>query len=164
MESNLSPAIQALERRLEELEHKANELRSAINVLCAESGLPPRYSESGSGVSDKSSTGKITQIRDDTFYGKKQQTAVREYLEMRATQDLGPAKPREIFEALKAGGYQFEAKDDDIALVSLRAMLRKRTNFFHKLPTGSYGLTSWYPDAKSPRSSSTDESDDESDD
>ena len=43
--------------------------------------------------------------RDDMF------SAMREYLEMRKRQGLGPAKPREFFEALKAGGYQFEAKD-----------------------------------------------------
>lgn len=67
---------------------------------------------------------------------------------------MGPAKPREIYEALKAGGYQFEAKDDEIALVGLRALLRKRSAFFQRLPNGTYGMTSWYPDAKRPRNTS----------
>lgn len=144
MSNSYAAAISALERRLQSLERKVNEVRSAINILCEEAGEPPRYPDGGGGGSSPS----VTQIKDDTFYGKKQQTAIREYLEMRRTQGLGPAKPREIFDALKAGGYQFETKDDEVGMVSLRALLRKRTNIFHKLPTGSYGLLSWYPDAK----------------
>jgi hypothetical protein len=61
----------------------------------------------------------------------------------------GPATPREIFDALKQGGYQFETKNDEIALVSLRALLRKNTPTFAKIPnSGSYGLTAWYPHLK----------------
>lgn len=142
MSNEHSASIAALERKLEELEQKSSELKGAINVLCEVDGLPPRYPD----TSAKSPVS--TQIRDDTFYGKRQQTAAREYLDMRHAQSLGPAKPREIFEALKSGGYQFQAKDDETSLVGLRAMLRKRTSVFHKLPTGSYGLVSWYGDIK----------------
>lgn len=81
---------------------------------------------------------------------------------MRRALGSGPATPKEIYEAIVAGGFQFEAKTADIAMVGLRALLRKRTAFFHKLPNGTYGLTSWYPDAKKPKSSETD--DDEADD
>lgn len=150
MSTELNPAIDTLERRLAEVERKANDLRSLINVLCVEAGLPSRYPE-GSGPSGGGT--KITQIKEDTFYGKKQQTAVREYLEMRKAQGLGPAKPRDIYEALRAGGYQFEAKDEDNALVGLRALLRKRTNIFHRLPNGVYGLLNWYPNARVEKSS-----------
>ena len=70
------------------------------------------------------------------------------YLDMRRAQGLGPATPREIFEALKAGGYQFETKNEITALIGMRALLRKNTVTFHKLPNASYGLLAWYPDAK----------------
>jgi hypothetical protein len=93
----------------------------------------------------------LAQIGPDTFYGKKQSTAVRQYLEMRKAGGKGPATPREIFDALKKGGLQFETKNDEVALVGLRALLRKNTVTFHKLPNGSYGLLSWYPDAKKPK-------------
>jgi hypothetical protein len=144
MDNDLDTAIAPLLRRLDEYERKGNAIRMAINVFCEEYGKPPMFPEGGGSAGGP----KITKIKDDTFYGKKQQTAIREYLDMRKAQGLGPAKPREIFDALKQGGYQFETKDDEIALVSLRALLRKRSNIFHKLPTGSYGLDSWYPDAK----------------
>jgi hypothetical protein len=145
-------ALQVLEPRLDEMERKANALLAIVNDLRAEDGLPPRPPYGG-GPSKASSRGgdatgaAVAQIRPDTFYGKKLQTAVREYLEMRG-KPVGPAKPREIYQAITAGGFQFETNDETVALVGLRAMLRKRTNFFHKLPNGTYGLTVWYPDAR----------------
>ncbi len=140
--------IAMLERSIEEAEQKIRALRIAINTICAEAGMPQRYPDvalAGSGGS------RLLQIKDDTFYGKKQTPAMREYLEMRKAQNLGPAKPREFFEALKAGGYQFEAKDDETAIVGLRALLRTQPQIFHRLPQGTYGLTEWYPDAKRQR-------------
>jgi hypothetical protein len=84
----------------------------------------------------------------DTFYGKTIATASREYLEMRRGANLGPASPREIFDALTQGGYQFEAKSETIAMVGLRSNLRKNSKTFHRLPNGQYGLLAWYPNAK----------------
>ena len=143
--STVEATIAMLERSIEEAEAKVRALRTAINTICAESGLPARYAEehltAGQG-------GRLVQIQDDTFYGKKQTTAMREYLEMRKAQGLGPAKPREIYDALVQGGLRFETKDAETALISLRALLRTQPNVFHKLPQGAYGLLAWYPEAK----------------
>jgi hypothetical protein len=158
MESEFAPAIAALERRLNEVERKAEELRAAINMLCVEAGMPPRYQETTRSTNGGSPP---VQINHDTFFGKKQQTAIREYLSMRKAQGLGPAKPKEIYDALAAGGYEYEAKDMNIALVGLRALLRKRYTIFQKLPNGTYGLTAWYPDAKRPKDNGA-QKDDES--
>ncbi len=138
-------AIAKLERSIEEYEQKIRALRTAINTMCENAGLKLRYAEA-----DLVASGavKVSQIQDDTFYGKKQTAAMREYLEMRKAQGIGPASPREIYEAIKQGGYQFETKDETVALVGLRALLRTQPNVFHKLPQGTYGLTAWYPDAK----------------
>lgn len=150
--------IDTLERKLTELERKGNALVEVINDLRREDGLPPRGPFGGGGGGSHASGGggaSITTIKPDTFYGKKMQTAVREYLEMRKVAAGGttnPATPREIYDAITKGGYEFEAKDEATALVSLRSLLRKRTAFFHKLPNGTYGLTTWYPDAKKPKS------------
>src|ERR1700690_2935627 len=97
-------AIAKLERGIEEFEQKIRALRTAINTMCENAGMKPRYAEAqltaGTGT-------KLSQIQDDTFYGKKQTTAMREYLEMRKTQGVGPGSPREIYEAIKQGGYSF---------------------------------------------------------
>jgi hypothetical protein len=149
-ENDLNPAIAVLEGRLAEHERKGNELRTLLNMLYVEAGLSPKYQDVPAAGGGGSGGGAVlTAIKRDSFYGKKQMTAIREYLEMRRAQGNGPATPREILEALKAGGYRFEAKNDGIALVGLRALLRKATKVFHKLPgTGNYGLLAWYPDAK----------------
>lgn len=156
MSDQFTSAIAALERRLADAEKRADGIRSAINLLCEEAGMAPRYKAAASQSTDRIDA----DIKPDRFYGKKQSTAAREYLEMRRAQGHGPAKPREIFDALKQGGYRFEAKDDEVALVGLRALLRKNTVTFHRLPSGTYGLASWYPDAKRPKVSA-DEDDDE---
>ncbi len=145
MAEELAPAIAALERLLAASEKKSVSLRAAINTLCEEAGQPPRYPDA---AASGDATAGFSQIQSDTFYGKRQSTAIRVYLEMRKAQGQGPATPREIFEALKAGGYQFETKDETVALIGLRALLRKNSVTFHKLPNGSYGLLTWYPDAK----------------
>jgi hypothetical protein len=156
MSHELMPAITLMERKVDEAERKVNELLGALNVLRAEAGMPPRPGGGGGGTAGDLGGPIPTQIKPDTFLGKKQQTAIREYLEIRRAQGLGPAKPREIYDALHAGGYQFEAKSDDVALVGLRALLRKRTETFYQLNNGTYGLVAWYPDLKKPKA--TDES------
>jgi hypothetical protein len=143
-------AIAMLERGMEEAEEKLRSLRAAVNTICVQAGRPPRYTVDQLAAA---SGNRITQIKDDTFYGKKQTTAMREYLEMRKAQNQGPATPREIYESLKAGGYQFGASEE-ASLVGMRALLRTQPDVFHKLPQGTYGLISWYPDAKRQREES----------
>lgn len=148
-----SGIIARLEARYVEAQKIADDKLAALNVVRAEAGMSPRLP----GIEPTSGEGSpvLTQIKRDTFYGKKQMTAIREYLTMRRAQGDGPATPREVLDALKAGGYQFETKSDDIALVGLRALLRKANNVFHKLPgTGAYGLKEWYPNAKPSREDS----------
>lgn len=143
----LRTAIDALEEEHMAMQRQAAEIRSMINLLCQRAGFDPRYPDNDSTTHAPTPAN----IRPDSFYGKRMQSAGREFLEMRKRSDLGPATPREIYDALKAGGYQFEAKDDTVALVGLRAMLRKNSGTFHKLPHGQYGLTAWYKDIKTPK-------------
>jgi len=154
--TDFGPVITILETRYVEAQKVADEKLAALNAVRQEAGLPLRQLGIDGAASDAGMV--LTQIKRDTFYGKKQMTAVREYLEMRRAQGDGPATPREILDALKAGGYRFEAKTADIALVGLRALLRKANNVFHRLPgTGAYGLLSWYPNAKPSRDDTEDE-------
>lgn len=158
--SELLPAIKLFEQKVDEAERKANELLNALNMMREAAGLPPRVPGGGSG-GEKSGAIPM-QIKNDTFFGRPQQTAVREYLEMRKAQGDGPATPREIYDALVAGGYTYSAKDAETALVGLRALLRKRTNVFVKVGN-AYGLTAWYPNVKQPKAAAKGGSDDDED-
>jgi hypothetical protein len=147
MDNAFAPAIAALQAELADLDRKSCELKSTINVLCKHAGQPELYAN----IKSETGTATVAGIKADTFYGKVIATAAREYLEMRKASNLGPATPREIYEALVEGGYQFEAKSKDIAMVGLRSNLRKNSKTFHRLPNGQYGMLSWYPNAKAPK-------------
>ena len=156
----LQPAIDALEADIADLERQWNALVSAINVLRAKAGQPPR-GPSGPGHDEGPRAATDAQgpmpSRSDQFYNKRMGSAAREYLEMRHAQGLGPAKPREIFEALKAGGYQFGGKDETNQMVVLRTMMRKSTQMFHKLPNGTWGLKAWYGNIKPTKGTAKDQ-------
>ncbi len=156
MSDEIDPLIASIERKMNDAEAKAHEYRITLNVLRAEKGLPPLPTTPGGGPARRDEGGQSAppsvEIKSDTFFGKKLSTAMREFLTMRRAKGDGPATPREIFDALRLGGYAFNTKNDDIALVNIRAMLRKNTPTFTRLPgTGRYGLTAWYPDARKPR-------------
>lgn len=147
-----SAAIDTLERKLSDLERKASAILEVLNDLRTEEGLAPRVLHFGAGesVAGSPSGMGVLQVKPDAFYGKVLQTAAREYLEMRFAHEGGtsPSTPKEIYEAIIAGGYQTDARTPEIGLVGLRSLLRKRTNIFHRLPNGTYGLAKWYPNAK----------------
>src|SRR5580704_5642186 len=102
MAQDPNPAIELLVTQIEELERKANAYRASVNVLCAQDGRPPLYPDDGGGgngvgigrTQEPLAVG--TQISGDRFYGKPQQTAVRDLLTVRKATGAGPAKPAEI--------------------------------------------------------------------
>lgn len=169
-ESAFLPAIDALEKDLTELERQANGLLSSINLLRSKAGLPPRpsgWSGSGGAGGDGGGGGggRPINLHSDSFTGKKLGSAAREYLEMRkASGGDAPATSREIFDALKEGGFSSGAKDDATALVVLRTLLRKNTTQFAKLKNGKYGLRVWYPNLKAPKDSTTADNGDDGED
>ena len=153
--SAFQPAIDALEKEFSDLERQANGLLQSINLLRERAGLPPKpggWQPDGAPGAPSGSGPSPIKLHSDTFTGKKLGSAVREYLEMRkqAGGDL-PATSREIFDALKEGGFSSGAKDDATGLVVLRTMLRKNTVMFAKLQNGKYGLRAWYPNLKAPK-------------
>lgn len=159
------PAIEALEKDLDEAERNANALLTSVNLLREKAGLPPRpggfATKAGAGAGG-SGTGSV-KLHSDTFTGKKLGVAVREFLEMRKKSGIdAPATSREIYDALKDGGFTSGAKDEETALVVLRTLLRKNTTTFAKLANGKYGLRAWYPDLKA-RKEEADKDGDEAD-
>jgi hypothetical protein len=142
MREEMKPAIDALLVDLADQEKQVTDTKLLINRLCVRSGMEPMFPDAAVASS------AVGSIRPDSFYGKVLNTAAREYLEMRRSANLGPATPREVYEALVKGGYAPETKDETNAIISVRATLRKNSSVFHRLPNGTYGLLSWYPNAK----------------
>lgn len=143
MNSELQGAITVLQRKVAEQEKQLSHTKTLINQLCVEAGEPPIYS-------DIQRSEDVRSIRSDQYYGQPLATAVRNFLEARQT--IGPATVDEVYDALLKGGFQFEAKDEENSKRGLRISLTKNSVTFHKLPNGSYGLLSWYPNAKQPKS------------
>ncbi len=160
--SAFQPAIDALENDLADLERQANALLTSINLLREKAGLPPRpgqWSNASAQQDSSASHSPNLKLHSDSFTGKTLGAAVREYLTMRkASGGDAPATSREIFDALKLGGFISGAKDDATALIVLRTMLRKNTVAFAKLQNGKYGLRAWYPKLKSPNKTLSDKS------
>lgn len=166
--SVFQPAIDALEKDYADLERKANGVLQSINLLREKAGLPPHPGgwnvDAASGGSPSGGAGGL-KLHSDSFTGKRLGSAVREYLEMRKQSGAdAPAASRDIFDALKEGGFVSGAKDDATGMVVLRTMLRKNTTMFVKL-NGKYALRSWYPNLKPPKEAvADDDGDDGADD
>jgi hypothetical protein len=148
----MTVAIQRLEEKLQKQLEQVRKTKSAINALCEADDEPPRYTD----IEQGGATGKI---RSDQFYGQPLATCVRTILEMRRGAQLGAASVNEIFDALAAGGYAFETKNEDNAKTGLRQSLRKNS-VFHKVPGGQWGLLSWYPNARVEKNADDDEDED----
>lgn len=146
MRQDLVPAIEALKGDVTSLEAKLASTKAATNRLCELAGMPPVYMDVDASVSEQ--RGAQTSIRADQFYGKVMTTAIREYLEMRRAANQGPASPREIYDAILAGGFKFDTDIEINRLTGVRTALRKSSSIFHRLPNNQYGLLAWYPRAK----------------
>jgi len=150
-------AINEMMAEIATIESNLREKKKSVNTLCAVDGRPDAY------VIEGAQTSVPTQIRSDQFYGQPLAASVRTILEMRRAQNLGAASVNEIYDALIAGGYQFQTRTEDVARNSLRNSLSKNTVTFHKLPNSRFGLLSWYPKAqKSSDGTSADDEETES--
>ena len=106
--------------------------------------MPPIYPE----AELERSGGASMHMHGDEYYGKALASVVRMVLEARKSASIGPATVNEIYDAMVKGGYQFETRIEDNAQRGLRVSLSKNTTVFHRLPSGKYGLTEWYPAVK----------------
>ena len=150
---DFAPAIRRMVSEIDRLEREAAELKRTVNKMCGFADQSPMYQD----VEDQRRIG-TSAIRSDQFFGLQQATAVRRYLEMRGNPNdggLGAATVNEIYEAMVAGGFQFEAKNDENAKRGLRISLTKNSRDFCRVPNGAYGLLDWYPNVRKPAESST---------
>jgi hypothetical protein len=153
IDGSFEPVISRIVRSIEEVEATLVQKKRLANELCREYGRPPRYPDA-----DAPKAASLSAMGRDVFYGRPLATVIKEFLEMRGPSNqggLGAASVNEIYDALVAGGFKFETKDEANAKRGLRIALAKNTTAFHKVGTGSgsdsYGLTEWYPNIRPPR-------------
>jgi hypothetical protein len=151
MTENLRQTIDELEAVLRRQVEDVATTKRTINSLCKMIGLDERYADS----TPEELTGLRT-IRSDQFHGRPLATVITEYMTMRRKVGQSPGSVNEIYDALKAGGYVFDTKNEENAKRSLRASLSKNPKFY-KLPGGEYGLREWYPTAKPSKNGSEEE-------
>jgi|GEM_PF-841677 len=147
MSEHVSQTIQMIHGQIRDLERDLSEKKRMVNYLCGLAGQPPLYPESSL------ETSGIRPIRSDEYYGQPLATAMRMVLERRQAGNLGPANVGEIYDALVAGGYKFDTKNQENAKRGLYNALTKNSTTFHKLQNGGYGLLEWYPGVKEAKNS-----------
>ena len=86
-------------------------------------------------------------LRSDEYYGRPAVDVIRTILEKRKRANLGAATVSEIYNAMVAGGYQFQTDNDTYAKRGIYSIIA-RESVFHQIPGGGVGLASWYPAAK----------------
>lgn len=147
MDEHTLKTVEKAQEKLRAIEDEAAKVKRFINSAYELEGEQPPYPD----VEERSRPATAI-TRKDQFYGRPLATVAREILEMRQGANLGAASIEEIFDALKAGGFQFEFKDEAVAKRGVGISLAKNTNVFHRLPNGYYGLAAWYPDrARKPK-------------
>src|SRR5437879_8492090 len=142
MDDKLSGAVEVLVAQLNKQMKQVADTKSTINALLRSMGKEPMFEDMNP---EEAST-----IRADLFYGKPLATAVQEYLKRRHQ----ACSSEEILQGLEKGGFDFRSvawKEDDRQR-SLSISLSKNSVTFHRLPNGTFGLLSWYPDIEKPAS------------
>lgn len=146
-----SKTIADLQEKIVEYERLTNKVKLSVNALCALYDAEPIYA-----LDDMISSTSMARMpgltfRPDEFFGKPFSTCVREILNARKARDLGPADPKEVFEALRSGGFAFDAKDDESAFRGMQISISKNTAVFVRLPSGQIGLEEWYDRTRRPK-------------
>ena len=134
--------IEKIKARIQGRDQQTLADKRLINQLCEMEGEELMFSEASLASQDASII--ATSIRGDQFLGRPMATVVREILERR-TQKVGAIPLDELFEIMKAGGYDFDNKNEAIAKRNVAITIGKNSGFV-KVPNSGYiGLAEWYP-------------------
>ncbi len=146
MDLNTKTTIEKLQAKLAELDGQTRKFKIAINGLYTLEGEPVPYPDIEGERPGLNGTSKT--IRPDQFYGRPMATVAREILEERKKWGEGAIAPRDLFETMEKGGFEFEGKDDASKLKSLTITLAKNPAFAKVPNSGHIGLADWYPNSK----------------
>lgn len=135
MSDRLSGAIEELELQLEEQMLEVANTKKLINSLLKRMGEEPRYADV---VVENAGS-----MRSDEYYKKPVTTAAQMYLERRRQ----PLTVEDVTRGLAQGGFDFKGMkwSENAYVRNVAISLAKNPALFHRLPSGTWGLTSWYP-------------------
>lgn len=153
MDPAIENAIDKIHAQIGVLEEQIVKKKEAINTLCETEDAPLLYPD----VQKEKSAGAPMAFRSDQFFGRPLATAVREILEQRAMRNLGAVSLNELYDVMKAGGFDFENSDEKIARRNLSIALSKNPSFMRVTANNHIGLTEWYPNAKKRKPKSAEE-------
>jgi hypothetical protein len=143
---HIDKTIEELRAKITEKEGELIEMKKTVNQLCRLAKHSPLYPDEIK--PEKTSTGLLG---GDEYYMQPIARVIGWILERRKAAGAGPATVEEIYDAMKAGGYKFDAKDDENAMRGISISMCKNVAKFHRLPSGKFGLTEWYPELKEPK-------------
>jgi len=140
---HIDKTIEELRAKIAEKEHELAEMKKTVNQLCKLAKHSPIYITEA-----EPETTSVEPLKGDEYYMQPIARVIGWILERRELCGLGPATVREIYDIMKAGGYKFDAKDDENAMRGISISMCKNVAKFHRLPSGKFGLTEWYPALK----------------
>src|SRR5438309_4959026 len=149
MDSTTASTIEKIQAQIDILEDQIDKKKEAINMLYELEGEPIRYPDVGG---DRAKP--LASFRSDQFFGRPMATAAREILEQRGAKNFGAISLEELYDTMKAGGFDFENKNDQIAKRNLAITLSKNLAFTRVPSNGYWGLSAWYPNVKRKREKS----------
>lgn len=147
MSKTVDEVIAELCAEISAAEADINTKKSTVNVLCGAVGRPPKFA-----INEPEKPKDLpTSFPPDAFYGEPLASSARKVLEASKQAGRGALSLDALYEALKSGGFAFDAKSDATARRSLAISLSKNTAAFVRLPNGDYGLKQWYKRVVRPR-------------
>ena len=116
-------------------ERATDDKKRIVNNLCEAVGLPCRFA----GIDETHQ-----RMRGDEFYGQHLADAVEGAMMVIRGQGRKSETVVGLYEIILACGFVFKTKTEENARRAIYNVMREDARF-HRLPNGSYGLTSWYP-------------------
>jgi hypothetical protein len=154
MNEAISATIAHIQTGMKPLEEQLSAKKKLVNALCAEAGEPPIYADV-----DFPATATNGSVRPDQYFGRPTATVAREILERRRAIGQGAMPLNDLYEAMKAGGFEFSTKDETNAKTAVSTTLGKNPGFIKVPNTGHWGLSEWYPGAKRNKPSDANDAD-----
>jgi len=140
---HIEKSIEELKKQVIQKEKELIDIKKAVNQLCNLIEQPAIYI-----INQADKEQLAIQLKGDEYYMQPVARVIHKILERRKALGAGPASIREVYEEMKAGGFNFDAKNEQNAIRGIRASMIKNTAKFHKLPIGKFGLREWYPELK----------------
>jgi len=150
MEDSIAKVIQLYREQLKTIEdqlapllEQRNAKRRIINTLSVDAGAPAPFPEIPAWVTLQD-VPEFAASQPDQFTGKPLATIVRDMLQQRKARGLSAISIDELYDHLKAGGFDFPTSNETNAKIGVATTLGKNLLFRRVPNTRLWGLSEWY--------------------